>query len=169
MKVSKTLTNEELSEKVLTELEDVVLSVVNDVVEGIDMQLRKGHNFLDYKQKEELVERLREKVNLNLTINAGIQTKDLASVEIYPRDMLNRGIDSFVKNENKDSFSKSVTITKDDIPKLEKLEKDLRAQAEKDAILRAPVESLEEYEERKQLVEEQQFKAERVARMEAQA
>jgi hypothetical protein len=108
MKVSKTLTNEELSQKVLDELEDVVLSVCNDVVEGIDMQLRKGSNFLDWKQKEDLLEHLREKININLTINAGILTKDLSGIEIYPRDMLNRGLDSFVKEEESES---TVTIS----------------------------------------------------------
>lgn len=110
MKDSKTLTNEELSQKVLDELEDIILMVCNNVVEGIDMQLRKGHNFLDSKQKEELVDHLRGKVNLNLTINAGILTKDLASIDIYPRDMLNRGLDSFLPEED-DEENKKVTIS----------------------------------------------------------
>jgi len=110
MKDSKTLTNEELSQKVLDELEDIIVMVCNNVVEGIDMQLRKGHNFLDYKQKEALVEYLRGKVNLNLTINAGILTKDLAGLDIYPRDMLNRGLDSFLPVEE-DEKNTTVTIS----------------------------------------------------------
>lgn len=111
MKDSKTLTNEELSQKVLDELEDVVLMVCNNVVEGIDMQLRKGHNCLDCGQKEKLVAHLREKVNLNLTINAGILTKDLAGLDIYPRDMLNRGLDSFLKDEETEKDNTTVTIS----------------------------------------------------------
>jgi len=111
MKSSRTLTNEELSEKVLSELEDVVVSVCNEVVEVIDMQLRKGHNFLDYKQKEELVDHLREKANLNLTINAGIQTKDLASIDIFPRDMQNMLLDSFVKDDEPKEKESTVTIS----------------------------------------------------------
>lgn len=166
MKDSKTLTNEELSQRVLDELEDVILSVCNNVVESIDMQLRKGHNFLDYKQKEELVSHLREKVNLNLTINAGIQTKDLASIDIYPRDMLNRGLDSFIpmEEEGKDS----VTINRE---QFEKLEQALNTEelAEDDTIFMLPGESLAEYEERKLRIQTKVFTEERRKRAGEQA
>jgi hypothetical protein len=108
MKVSKTLTNEELSGKVLDELEDIVLSVCRDVADGIDIQLRKGRCYLNEFQKEELIEHLREKVNLNLTINAGIQTKDLANIDIYPQSIDSKGLDSFLEEDEKDT---TVTIS----------------------------------------------------------
>jgi hypothetical protein len=180
MKVSKTLTNEELSERVLTELEDVVISVCNDVAEGIDIQLRKSHHFLDRKQKEELVNHLREKVNLKLTINVGIQTNDLAIIEIYPIDMLTRGLDSFVTDEEKikeNTLSiqvndgEPVTITQkqfEDFP--EHIENNLDNILEEDeTILMLPSESLAEYNDRKQRIQDEVYRAERKRRAEAQA
>lgn len=95
MKVSKTLTNGELTEEVLESLEDVVEGVCWDVVCSIDSQLRKGKAFLDEGQKDKLKTHLRDGVNLNLTINAGMLISKLSDIDIYPRDINQRGLESF--------------------------------------------------------------------------
>lgn len=128
MKQSKTLTNEELGEKALEELEGPILKTCSELVETIDMQLRKKKYCLTELQQEALKKYIRNKVNLNVTINVGIGMDELDKADIFPTPISQKKLElTFETKEEK------VTLTKDHIEKLDEAAKKLKEEAENQA------------------------------------
>lgn len=137
MKQSKTLTNEEIGETALRELEDPIMKTCTELVETIEMQLRKKRYSLSDVQKETLKEYIRKRVNLNITINAGIGMNELDKADVFPTPINTKKLDSFTENKSTSSTpetgSQSVTLTKDHIEKLNEAAKKLKKEAEDQA------------------------------------
>lgn len=127
MKQSKTLTNEEIGEKALEELEDPILKTCAELVETIDMQLRKKKYCLTEAQQETLKDYIRNKVNLNITINVGLGMDELDKADVFPTPISQKKLElTFESGEQK------VTPTKDHIEKLDKAAKALQDKSKED-------------------------------------
>jgi hypothetical protein len=136
MKQSKTLTNEELGEKALEELEGPILKTCAELVETIDMQLRKKKYCLTALQQDALKEYIRNKVNLNVTINVGIGMDELDKADIFPTPLNQKKLDAFAEKKETAPAPKpeeaKTTLTKDHIEKLDKAAKALKDKAKED-------------------------------------
>lgn len=137
MKQSKTLTNEELGEKAMEELEDPILKTCAELVETIDMQLRKKKYCLTAQQQEALKDYLRNKVNLNVTINVGIGMDELDKADIFPTPISQKKLDSFEEKKDDTPIQKpgetKITLTKEHLEKLAAATKKLKEETENQA------------------------------------
>lgn len=140
MKVSKTLENRELSKRTLESIEDVVEKIISQIVDDYENQLLKDGKYLSEISKRALKKYLKIEASVKLSVSLSVNEKKLSEWEIYPVEA-------------------GQTLL---MPYPERTEN-------KNTVLRAPDETLEECEERKQLIKDEQFRAERASRAEAQA